>query len=322
MKTSILVALVSFLAVGSNVLAQDIPGAKDHPAFGRYKESVIFQYSTQDYAAYKLALGKALNPAAESSQGRSIEKEETIEGRLTRISYLAPAGRSGVEVFRNYQRELAGRGFETLFVAEEDATGYRFCNRYQGIYSQIFEYNDRNCRYLVARKGGITAAIFVTEFQDGMSGRLSPVKGQPLVQVDVIEDKAMDQRMVTVSAEKMASSISDTGRIALYGILFDFDKTEVKPESAPTIAQMAKLLKGEPGLKLMVVGHTDNAGGWDYNLNLSKRRAAAVVRVLVEQHGIESARLMPMGAGFMAPVASNRSEEGRAKNRRVELVEM
>jgi outer membrane protein OmpA-like peptidoglycan-associated protein len=142
-----------------------------------------------------------------------------------------------------------------------------------------------------------------------------------LVQLDVLEDKPMEERMVVVSSEKMASSIQSTGRIALYGILFDFNEATIKPASRPTLDQMGKLLQTMPDLKLLVVGHTDTVGGFDYNLKLSQRRAAAVVQDLVTSYGIDPSRLQPHGASFLAPVASNRTEEGRAKNRRVELVE-
>lgn len=94
----------------------------------------------------------------------------------------------------------------------------------------------------------------------------------------------------------------------------------MKAESAPTLEQISLLLRNQPELKLLVVGHTDNVGGFDYNESLSKRRAAAVVAEL-RSRGIEATRLTPLGASFMSPIASNRSEEGRAKNRRVELVE-
>lgn len=92
----------------ANVPAGDLANAKDHPAIKRYEGSKIFAYSHQDYAPYQPALGKGLNPAAAASYRKSIEKEEALEGKLTRISYIAPAGRSSLEVFRNYQNDLNG----------------------------------------------------------------------------------------------------------------------------------------------------------------------------------------------------------------------
>jgi outer membrane protein OmpA-like peptidoglycan-associated protein len=115
-------------------------------------------------------------------------------------------------------------------------------------------------------------------------------------------------------------SIATTGHVALYGIYFDHDKSDVKPESAPTLAEIAKFLKAEPKLSLYVVGHTDSVGTYDYNMALSARRAAAVVKELTGKHGIAAAPLKPAGTGPLAPVAPNDTEDGRAKNRRVELV--
>nr|WP_244635964.1 OmpA family protein [Chthonobacter albigriseus] len=119
----------------------------------------------------------------------------------------------------------------------------------------------------------------------------------------------------------MRSAIDETGRISLYGILFDFDKATLKDESKPTLDEIAKLLTEDPDLELLVVGHTDSEGSFDYNLDLSNRRAAAVAAALVETYGIPQARLSSFGCSFAAPVASNADEAGRAKNRRVELVQ-
>ncbi|MCW8857819.1 MAG: OmpA family protein, partial [Kangiella sp.] len=84
--------------------------------------------------------------------------------------------------------------------------------------------------------------------------------------------------------------------------------------------EIAKLLKDNSELKLLVVGHSDNQGDFDYNIDLSKRRAESVKQALVSNYGINAARLKPWGVGYAAPVASNKAEPGRAKNRRVELV--
>jgi outer membrane protein OmpA-like peptidoglycan-associated protein len=128
--------------------------------------------------------------------------------------------------------------------------------------------------------------------------------------------------MVLVEAAAMEQSLVATGSVSLYGILFDFDQAEIKPESEPTLSEIAKLLTDDPSLAVLVVGHTDNAGSFDYNLDLSSRRAAAVREALISVHGIDGSRLTAAGAGMMAPVANNESEEGRAKNRRVVLVRL
>ena len=118
----------------------------------------------------------------------------------------------------------------------------------------------------------------------------------------------------------MAKSMTTAGHIALYGILFDFNKAEIKKKSRATLEEVAKLLESEPNLALHVVGHTDNVGTFSFNMDLSKRRAEAVVSTLINDFGISSNRLTANGVASLAPVATNTTEEGRAKNRRVELV--
>jgi len=143
----------------------------------------------------------------------------------------------------------------------------------------------------------------------------------PEANVDIIEMQPMEAGLVTVNAEALAGDISRTGHVAIYGIYFDTGKADLKPESEPTLAEIAKLLQRNPQLKLHVVGHTDSVGELAMNMDLSKRRAQAVVLALTTQHGIAAARLRPEGVGPLSPVASNKTEEGRAQNRRVELVE-
>jgi outer membrane protein OmpA-like peptidoglycan-associated protein len=136
----------------------------------------------------------------------------------------------------------------------------------------------------------------------------------------IIVEKQFMEQDVTANADTMAKSIKDTGKAAIYGIYFDSGKAIVKPESDPALKEINKMLQADPNLKLYVVGHTDNQGGYDYNMKLSKERADAVVKVLISQYSVNTSRLQPCGVGPVAPVASNLAEEGRAKNRRVELV--
>jgi outer membrane protein OmpA-like peptidoglycan-associated protein len=143
--------------------------------------------------------------------------------------------------------------------------------------------------------------------------------GNGMYSVYVVEKEAMGQD-VTADASSMASSIKETGKVALYGIYFDTGKSVLKPESSSTLQEIAKLLTSDQSLKLYVVGHTDNTGTFDANIKLSMDRAAAVVTALVTQHSVAAARLKAFGDGPTAPVATNENEEGRALNRRVELV--
>jgi OmpA-OmpF porin, OOP family len=137
--------------------------------------------------------------------------------------------------------------------------------------------------------------------------------------IHLIEKQAMNQDVIA-DANSLANSIKESGKVAVYGIYFDTGKSVLKPESLPALQEITKLLKADPNLKLYVVGHTDNTGTFDSNIKLSMERATAVVSALVSQFSVSAARLTSFGDGPTSPVSSNDNEDGRALNRRVELV--
>ncbi len=168
-----------------------------------------------------------------------------------------------------------------------------------------------NFRYFTAKKseGGrdTYAAVLTSKNNDEVTAQLV-----------VTQVGAMDNKMVDAAA--MAKGLGDKGHIALYGIYFDTDKAVLKLESKPTLDEIAKLLRVQPNLNVVIVGHTDSQGAYDYNMNLSRMRAEAVAAALAGSYQINKARLRTAGVGFLAPVGSNANEDGRALNRRVELV--
>jgi OmpA-OmpF porin, OOP family len=141
-----------------------------------------------------------------------------------------------------------------------------------------------------------------------------------LYRLTIVEKEVMKQE-VEANAEAMGNDINTTGHVSVYGIYFDTGKSEVKPESDAAIAEIAKLLKDNSALKVYVVGHTDNVGSFDANMKLSRDRAVAVTNSLISNYGIASSRLKAYGVSSLTPIASNKTEEGKAQNRRVELVE-
>jgi len=143
--------------------------------------------------------------------------------------------------------------------------------------------------------------------------------GNGMYFINIIEKEAMEQDVVA-DANSMANSIKETGKVALYGIYFDSGQSLIKPESKAALEEISKLLKADPSLKIYVVGHTDNTGSYDSNMKLSMERASAVVSALASMYSVNIANLKPCGNGPTCPVASNDSEEGKALNRRVELV--
>lgn len=183
----------------------------------------------------------------------------------------------------------------------------------------------RNHQQAVARIGGTT----VYEDQRYTTLKLAKDGKEIWVQVDtawgkgyfltIVEKQAMVQEVVA-SAELFKAGLNTTGHVEVPGIFFDTGKSVLKPESDAAVGEIAKLLQADPALKVYVVGHTDSVAALDLNMKLSQARAEAVVQALVTKHGIAAARLVGRGVGPLCPVASNDSEEGRAKNRRVELV--
>lgn len=135
----------------------------------------------------------------------------------------------------------------------------------------------------------------------------------------IIEKEIMQQEIVA-NAEAMGNDISTTGHVSIYGIYFDTGKSEIKPDSDAAMAEIVKLLNNNSSLKIYVVGHTDNAGTFDSNMKLSKDRADAVAKALID-NGIAADRLKSYGVSSLNPIATNKTEDGKAKNRRVELVE-
>jgi OmpA-OmpF porin, OOP family len=304
----------------SEPLTNDVAG-RDHPLLKRYEGSFIVEYSEKAFDEYRLVLGKSLNPS--TSDTRRLEKEQKVEGKVTRITYFAPKGRTALEVFRNYENELKSRNPEILFTGAGPDLGYMFglLPQYDGLDGQLFGYSNTNNRYGAYKMGDTYLVIYAAEFDYGATHH--PIeKGQTAVQVDVIEAKPMDEKMVTVDATEMDKQISANGKVALYGIYFDFNKAEVRPDSEAALMEIGKLLQSRPALAILVVGHTDAVGGFESNRSLSQRRAEAIVASLVSKQGIDRKRLFPVGVSFASPIATNSIEEGRAKNRRVELVEM
>ena len=211
------------------------------------------------------------------------ERVVSIEGAKFVIDYTLKDGavaNSDLDIQTNYRNALAALNPETLF-ADGYNTVVRLENNGQSIWLHVY-----------SQENGI--------------------------QVATIEEKPLQVSIMPPEASALKTALDKDGRIALY-VNFDFAKATLKADAAPVVAQIVKLLKDDPSLKLEIDGHTDNVGGHDYNVKLSQDRAAAVVAAIVAQ-GIAKERLTSGGFGPDKPVADNADPEGRAKNRRVELV--
>jgi outer membrane protein OmpA-like peptidoglycan-associated protein len=314
------------LAATAVAHAQDLPGhdltgSQDHRLVSRFAGSVITGYQAVDYDRMLLPLGKTIDD--------KLSKTDTVEGRITRIAYVAPADKSALEIFRNFQQALAAAGFVTRFHCEgapDCGDGYKFASAVIDPVFQQLASDDRGLMFkslypsndnldaltahLSRPQGDVDLALLVAKEDNQLPGIL----------LEICEHKPMASGEVTVDAKAMGDGLSSAGHVALYGLHFANDSAAIDPSSKPTLEQMAKLMTGHPALKVYIVGHTDDTGSAAHNLALSQQRAQSVVKALVNDYHVAAARLTAEGVASWAPVASNASEAGRARNRRVELV--
>lgn len=353
-RTLLCAWLLSLSAVSANahsdatVPAADQPGASDLPWLQRFEGSLIVAFQRVAYDEYTYPSGP-LKPVADAeardennNQVFEFEPRVTLEGARTRLIYLLPAGRSPLEALRGYEQTLQNAGAQKSFECSASACGGDASRNSSGgggeqsvamklwPASRVTEDNFSNAScaqsMLISdqRFASFTvpdkAHVLVHAFTGANDLYCEAFSNRVIVIVDVLELKAREQKMVTVSAAEMSTTIAQTGRVALYGILFDTDSSVIKPESRPALEQIAALLKQQPALRLHVVGHTDSQGGLERNFTLSRARAQAVSSALVSEFGMDASRLNANGVSYLAPVASNADDAGRAKNRRVELV--
>lgn len=317
---------------GISVWAADLPGAKDHPLLKRFGGSEIVGYETKRFETYELQTSTFKKCDIDTRRREYAKSPLQIEGALTRIWYEAAGNASSTELLRNYQNELKANKFEILYDSTKDPAAGKWNTFLFPFSAMDLKTNRSNYIFYAANKEGIRVSsarlkrpegdiyVYLVAVEWNKDDPTYKAKRGAYIAVDIIEVKPMVQNMVTVKAEEMSKALASAGRVALYGIFFDSNKTEIKPESKAALDEIAKLLKQEPSLKLHVVGHTDNVGGLTFNMNLSKRRAEAVVSALVKNYGVAAGRLTANGVAYLSPMAVNTTEEGRAKNRRVELV--
>ncbi|MBI3535526.1 MAG: OmpA family protein [Deltaproteobacteria bacterium] len=248
----------------------------------------------------------------------SFTKLIHVEGKLSIGDFDFPENRSTLEVFKNYEMSLNKAGFQVVFSCSP-----KDCGTGRAVVKGIVDFaansqHQWDFRYLLAKwqrnEGDVYVAVKV---RADHSGGGPPYNRK--TNLLVVEMKPMQEGLVSVNATALADDLKNSGHASVYGILFDFDKAEIRSESV--IGEIAKLLQQNKELKLHVVGHTDNVGTFEHNLDLSKRRAVSVVNSLVTKYSVNAARLRADGIGPLSPVTTNKTEDGRSKNRRVELVE-
>jgi outer membrane protein OmpA-like peptidoglycan-associated protein len=214
--------------------------------------------------------------------GKPIEKK-AVEGEFEHLEYACGKELSPLEIARNAENAFKAAGFKVLF------TDRYFTTRF----------------YVTAQNGPQWAYVAATNNN---------------YELNTVKTKEMEQAM-KAGAEGWIQQINQTGRVSVYGINFDTAKATLRPDSEQVLNELLSLLQKQPDWALVVAGHTDNTGSDAINSPLSRQRAEAVVAWLAAK-GIDKSRLVPAGFGASKPIADNATEDGKAKNRRVDLVKL
>jgi OOP family OmpA-OmpF porin len=273
---------VCLMVLGAFSITKAQSEFKDMPYFTGMPNYEIWGADDKEFDAFKFCDGK---------------KPVTVEGKIWKREYgLKNEGKeaSGLQIIRNYSNAIKSMGGTILIEGTREAIE-AVCPEGEGYARQV----DGK-----VVKGGKELWVEVGYHE---------YNGTYLI--TVLEKEAMKQ---DVTASDMFDALNREGHIALY-INFDTGKSAIKPESKPIINQIVEMMKANPSLKIGVEGHTDNVGNPKSNKTLSDERAKSVVAAIVAQ-GIDAKRLSAAGYGQDKPIADNKTEEGRAKNRRVELV--
>jgi len=300
-------------------IAQDKPGTSDSPLISRYQGSRLTYQTTESFVHVDV-------PTVYDMQDEKFKSTLPVDGARERRVYVAPQGHTVLEIHRAYVNALTAAGAKRILSCEQGQPCTPGSQRLKmaaqsdlaraGLGddgSRAFDHLDPSYHASFAlNRGGQTS--YVTIMTTGDANGIGTV-------IDIVTPKAMDNGGIKVAdANAIAQGLNTEGKMAIYGVNFDTGKAEIRPESKPQLEQMARILRFNAQLKVFIVGHTDNQGDFSANMALSQKRAEAITAALVKDYGIAASRLRAAGDANLAPVASNASEEGRARNRRVEMV--
>ncbi len=310
MKRFNVLLIAALLLLPLNLFSQDASGTKDVPYLTRFNGSKIIWQEAKNFDRYYLLSLKddKLNPYE-------------IEGKILRTQYQAGEEHSVFEIYKSYEQALKNDSYKILITLDEKNCGV---NLQEQLYNS--EFNGLNSLPKAAEKPDYKENFAYFVATKKINGKQVYIVGFitkwkiPMITLDIIEVQAMDAGLVT--PKKINESIDAEGHIAIYDIHFDTGSSNIKPESADALKNIAEYLNNHKDKKYLVVGHTDNTGSFETNLKLSEERANAVMSELTGKYGVNPAQLKAFGAGQAAPVATNANEDGKKLNRRVEIVIM
>lgn len=279
-------------AAGPALAQMDPSEVREHPVVRHYPGALIDSFQEKEFDSVNLVVGYAATPKPKVTR-------KDVEGHFYKYFYIHKGNVSALQVIRNFETALKTAGFTTVVVGKV-ASLPSMDDARDGSYFGAFQ----------MLKNG-QPALYVNIVID-------PNVGEPVSAVTIVEPQQMEQ-VYAVDASSLYAGLNADGRVAVYGINFETNKAAIGADSEAVLTQVRELLGAHPELKLKIEGHTDNVGGAATNLTLSQQRAAAVKAWLV-RNGIDGMRLTTEGLGDSRPVGGNDTDQGRAKNRRVELV--
>ena len=286
------------------------------PEFGALEGATLTHFLTRNFDAYDLPVGKFTRDA------KPVEK---LEGSVREFAYSLEAETSTLEAIRNYQRSFDSLGYATNFeCAGEDCGGFDFRFGTYLVEPPAMRFDLADFRFLSVSddEAGRHAAVLASRQGGKLFVQVISVEGEaaPNAMVDVADAPQPQAKPTRARLFALARRLTESGHAPLEGIEFAAGSSELIGTSDAALKQAATLLRGRPDLRFLVVGHTDNQGSLEANIKLSLARAEAVAARLATEDGVEAEQLIPKGIGFLSPRASNATDEGRALNRRVELV--
>ena len=301
--TALFLGLVSFVAAPATA---DIFSA-------RFPGATVIKEGAIEYDESQLPTGQ-LPSKFEAGE------TETLEGRIQHARHQMPVERSVLEVFRAYERAAKGEGFRETFgcrgVSGCGGSVPYLLNKWKRWL--LIPFSDEFAYSLMERHVGGTRQVLV--LLASTSGSSNPESAAPQVYMELVSTDAVETDVKILSSGEIAQQITDFGSAAIYGLEFELNSADLLPASTEVVRQIALYLQQHPEQKVYLVGHTDSQGGFEHNMDLSKRRAAAVQMALTADFGISAGRLEAHGVGYLAPKASNQNVDGQARNRRVEVI--
>lgn len=322
--------LIIILSLGAMILAtplfaqrtSDIENSMDYPHLSRFDSSIIEYYKETKWGSYLLPV---------SDKGKiDWTNPMALEGKVIRIQYTVSKDNNSEFVLHNYKAAFKNANFDVLIAIANEQLGvsdrphtwhdkyYVSGGYYNGLNNERFglgigfpTWNNNHCFIAaVGHKDGKDIYAVIYAIVD---------ENYTLITQDIIEVESVETGLV--SASRITKDMSSAGHIAIYDIRFDGDNASIKTESAEALSNIAEFLKSNSDKNYFIVGHAAGVGDFDKGMTLSELRAKAVVVELINNYGVMRKQIKPYGVGALCPVASNQSNEGMEKNRRVEIVE-